>query len=222
MADESGFPLVSDWPDEPAWHTCRFNSSYLSEVTGALLDYAYGPLWQGTSSEQETMVKKINLLVEQIATPYECPAGETTMDVVQAIYTLPSGTQTGSALTQSVYNQLKFDSLLIDTTTEASIESPGGVVVPSGLWLLDLRYHLFYATVYMPIKIIHDGTDIVFADFLQNYATPLSIACAVQSDGENPIEAWVNPSTGAVYFGYGTVYNLDRIVGTLTLQRVSD
>jgi len=76
MVSESGFPLVSAWPDESPWHVCRFNADYLSELTGALLDYALPWLWEGNESEQSGMVARIHLLVEQVTTAYECPEVE--------------------------------------------------------------------------------------------------------------------------------------------------
>jgi len=72
---ELGFPLISVWPDEPTYHICRFNLSYLSEVLGAVSQYDDPDLWQGTEEQQAGMRARIWVLLEQINAPYNCPTG---------------------------------------------------------------------------------------------------------------------------------------------------
>jgi len=108
---EDGFPLISSWPDEPAYHICRFNSSYLSEVLGAVSWYDDPDMWQGTPEEQDGMRSRIWVLMEQINTPYTPPAGGDMLIGAIVWYpgsSVPSGWLAcdGDAYSRSAYDDL--------------------------------------------------------------------------------------------------------------------
>lgn len=217
MAWVDPLDAIADWPGDGVYHVTRFNWAYLAVLVGLLEPLIDERYWEGTAELVASMPGKVNDLIYMLSQEYECPPpGGEMNNIVQVSYILPANTQQGAVMTSYQYNQLKFDTLVGDTTGEASLESPGGVILPAGNWLLDCHYHLFYPNSYFPVKIVHAGDDIVFSDFYLYYATPLAVQHAVTSDGETPISVWLNPGGSYVYFGYSTVYNIARTVGTLT------
>jgi hypothetical protein len=217
MSKIDPYDPIDEWADVATWHVCRFNVAYRAWLNGLVQDVSWPGLWGGTEAQQEEMRQKMLVLAQQIDMVYEPPVVESMNNVVQVSYILPAGTQQGAVMSFNQWNQLKFNTLVGDTTGEATLTSPGSVLLPTGDWLLDLRYNLYSSSGgHAPVKIDHGGSDIILSDVYVLNSVPVNCQHAVASDGENAITVWLNPGSAWFYFGYSVVYNIARTVGTLT------
>jgi len=222
MTDDAAYDYTEEWPDDAPLKVFRLNPFFRRIIAGLARTYADTYYFNGTDQQKQEMVERMLVCAQQIELDYECPGGESEMThVVQAALTIPENTQTGAQLSFYAYNQIPFDVLVGDTTGLASLDENGGLIVPAGNWLADLRVRLlFNAGVYVPIKLTHAEDDVIFTDIYALYGVEMSVLHAAVSDGETPIAFYVNPTSAYAYWGYSTVYNIERVVGTFTLSEM--
>lgn len=213
---------IENWPGDVVYHVARFNDAYLAVLTGILEPLKNTSYWEGTPELVATMPGKVCELIEMLNIVYECPESEGQMrNVVQVGLILPANTQYGAPLTFYQYNKCPFAAIIGDTTGLAELDETGGVIVPEGNWLASFDIRLSVASaVHVPIKFTHGGSDIIFSDIYCAYDTALSARHAVISDGETAIAAYVHPTGTYAYWGHSVVYDVARVVGTLTLEEL--
>lgn len=222
MATEAAYDYTTELADGAPLAIFRLNPYYRRIIAGAARDLASPFFFNGTDQQKTDMAAEMLVCAQQIELDYECPPQEGEMrNVIQASYVLPANTQTGGQLTFNAYNQFLFNTLVGDTTGVASLETPGGLIVPAGNWLLSLVYFLYYSSGAMPLKVTHSESDIIFSDHIIAQGAPTSLKHVVSSDAETQIKVWINPRGNYCYWGYSYAgYDVARVVGTLTLEEL--